>query len=139
MRPRKKILLIDPDEERGGIVRFVLSIHRYEVCVISRAADCPWKYADALIVAAPCDPEAVEQLYAALKIINYQVGLLALCDAKLGRPETFTDRLVIWHDFGDFTRIVATCKVITSKKRGPMKGLKRGPTSCDLIESKEAA
>lgn len=134
MRPKKKILLIDANEERQSRLRYVLEINRYRVL---GAASC----AEARAIAVDFRPELAiaawplpaAELHAALDLMRRQAGTasLALCEGMTEPPADlflFVDQVCCGHKCYA-AEILERARVLCARKRGPRKGAQRAPQS----------
>ncbi len=101
MRPRKKILLIDADETRRGILAYTLDVHRFEVhqcAAVSEARACLAAREVDLVLSQPT--EEFETLWRSL-VDTPWLSLVA-------SPTT--------------EDLLNQIKTLTARKRGPKKG-----------------
>lgn len=116
MRPLKSVLIIDPDEDRQGLTRFVLRNHYmvlsassiYEACEIDRIPDLLLGY-------SPIDERRFADLGRGL-----QRPAIFVASAK--NAERFADATVFSPPAVD---LLERIKVMIARKRGPRKGTPR--------------
>jgi hypothetical protein len=122
MRPRRRILLVDPDADRRTINRFVLDIWGYRVFVAGneRAAAAVMK-AQALDLVVGF--AGVNERKVAAHSFRHAVTSL-MARGKGDVVDAWCDRILL---APSMTELRETVKVLTRRKRGPKKGFKRNP------------
>lgn len=126
MRPRKRILIIDKDDDRTGQLRFLLDVHSFAVFACASVSARPDQWVELVIVVG--DVEA--RVYDQAKRVILDTPLLAIRDALPKREIASPDRILIAPSAFE---ILQTIKNITARKRGPKPGRKalldRTPTA----------
>ncbi len=123
MRPKKVILLVDPNEERAGLNRFVLANSGFNVFTASsvdhaKAGIIP----DVFVGFEPID----ETHLADLARKSLRPCLFVAKDEQSAKRAA--DRTLIEHSIATMD-LLDTVKILTVRKRGPMKGQKRKPVA----------
>lgn len=119
MRPPKRILLIDADEERQSVTRFMLEINRFTVISANSVPKAPsHDWFDVVIGYWPVDAGAMDKL--ARKQLHAKSMLVA--PAAVKDPSDAVVDAVILKGQHYAANILETAKTLTARKRGPVKG-----------------
>lgn len=113
MRPREKILLIDPDDDRRGEFKFVLEVSGYRVVQTARGD------ADLIIARWPI----AHRSCANLKRNNPYTPLLIIAPAAERMPYSALAEAVLWQSMPRW-ELLNHIHALSAKKRGPRKGSK---------------
>ena len=115
MRPRKRILLIDSNEDRLGELRFVLEVRGYRVVRNARGQ------LDAIVVYWPI----AQGTAARLKKNNPDSPLVVLVPIAGAFPLCTSADLMLW-DSQSRVEFLERLRILMARKRGPKKGFKHG-------------
>jgi DNA-binding response OmpR family regulator len=116
MRPRKKILLIDPDDNRRGEFKFILEVRGYRVVQTARGD------ADLIIARWPIAHSSCERL----KRNNPRTPLLIIAPVAERMPLSVLADAVVWQSLPRWD-LLDRIHVMCSRKRGPRKGYRMPP------------
>jgi CheY-like chemotaxis protein len=126
MRPKKQILLVDGDENRRSVRRFVLETRGFAVEAVATAEEPIAKLCqrrlpfELVIVAWPINAGATAALLIALRKMNWHCSSLLLAETLAKGPDdSFFDGWLL----GAFTTegLIDQVKLMTARKRGPRK------------------
>lgn len=123
MRPKKRILLIDPNEVRASVRTYMLTIHGYRVIRALGAAEARQLF-DALLpdlVLADRSTPDLGQLLDRLHERNSSVPHLVLAEA-LRECNVTCDAFLAGAGNAD---LIERVRVMVARKRGPKKGIQR--------------
>lgn len=120
MRPKKRILLIDPDEFRASVLKFRLHISGYAVFITAYAAEaeqlCGEVIPDVIVAAhdLPGLAELLPRLHRSVFVPQMVIAPKAVeshvaCDCFLVNPPA--------------AELLERLKVLSQRKRGPKKGV----------------
>jgi CheY-like chemotaxis protein len=131
MRPKKRILLAGSDEDRVGVLRYMLETNGFAVTTALTAADaiarmhdapqpfellvCEWPMQEMprMLDAAHAPERHTPSLVIARSVVEPPEGIIA--DGILTRPN--------WCS----TELLAKAKMLSARKRGPRKGSMKKP------------
>ena len=131
MRPKKRILLAGSDEDRVGVLRYLLETNAFAVTTALTAADaiarmqgadpryellvCEWPMQGmpGMLGAAHAPEAHTPSLVIARSVVEPPEGIVA--DGIITRPN--------WCS----TELLAKAKMLTARKRGPRKGTMKKP------------
>lgn len=130
MRPRKRILLIDPAEERLSILKYVLEINGYRALTASTESEAVATMIednlDMVITAGPF-PNDSHAIILKLKAIAAHIPMVIIGDRKALEGKAFPGAdAVLWRSI-TATELLERTKVMSARKRGPRKGTPRTP------------
>jgi two-component system, OmpR family, response regulator CpxR len=121
MRPRKRILLIDHDEHRLGVLRFVLKQHQYAVLSAATPQEAEeFERIDLVIAAWPCNATTVGDL-----AHRHFVPSIVLGYGVTGAMFDLSIDIFMPNQFCNPTDILERVRFGVARKRGPRLGSKR--------------
>jgi two-component system, OmpR family, response regulator CpxR len=118
VRPKKKILLVGDDEDRVGVLRFLLETHRYSIHLFNGVADAIG--VDLVLVLWPF--AAARELLTAAKAFFPPIPTVVLSGNRTRLPLGFMPDMTLCRDQCSSAEILERIKVLTARKRGPRKG-----------------
>jgi hypothetical protein len=127
MRPKREVLLIDTNEDRQGITRFVLTQHALEVISAATPDEAlNIERADVVVAYWAIDCAALDKLGKRLDART----ILVAPDLTVPPRGAFMDALLLG-DECTAANLIDRIKIFASRKRGPKKGYKRKPVTND--------
>lgn len=123
MRPKKRIVLIDHDEQRRSVLAFTLRTAGWAVdpgCDARSVILAPIPHV--LVVAAPFEPKSVGELIGRYRNCRSETGMIVLADDLRKVPHGFGVNFSL-RGHSDPIGILATCKWLARRKRGLRKML----------------
>lgn len=117
MRPRKRIILLDLDEDRRGVLAYSLGLNLYHLLQFkhpTEAVDCE---PDLIIATWPFEISPVQVLRRAMGC-----GLLVLCPTLERAPEDLVANHVLLKGSTTTENVLECVRVLSQRKRGPRKG-----------------
>jgi len=128
MRPKRKLLLVSANEERAGILRFVLETHARAVTVAATAAEARELLAahtyDLLLCQWPV--EDVAALADLVHDANHNAHALVLAPQLKERPEGVGAAIVMTGNYCT-AELLERIKCLCACKRGPLRMEDRKP------------
>lgn len=139
MRPKKKILLIDPNEARRSTRRFALANWGYVVHAVANAEDARQAAAavdpDLAVLCLPC--KDAEALLKALHRLHPHTPSLVLGEQLAEVPRSLiADGYLLKNACSSF-EIRERVKIMCIRKRGPRKGARRFPVQSVDLDSQD--
>ena len=137
MRPKKQILLVSANEDRAGVLKYMLETNGYAVTAVGSAAEALaalaawpcWRLCELLLCELPLDGAA--QLFSRARQHDGHMQRLALAYRLREVPEDLdVDRIL--HGVSTTQAELLECvKLLTARKRGPRKGYKMPPATAE--------
>jgi DNA-binding response OmpR family regulator len=123
MRPKKKVLLVDTDENRLSILCFVLKVHRYAVHGVSNSASAMVEIVDwdpeLVIVSTPLPSVNLRKLFADFTKISPAMSTLLLSDKSLLLDQGYAQATLL--STVRPAELLERVKMLAARKRGPRK------------------
>ena len=136
MRPKKRILLAGSDEDRVGVLRYVLETNAWLVDTALTAAEAigclrnaPAPY-DLLVCEWPM--QEMPRLLDAAHAPEAHTPSLVIARSVVEPPEGIVADGIIIRPMWNSQELLARAKMLTARKRGPRKGTKKLPVSVGL-------
>lgn len=124
MRPKKRILLVDADEDRLAVLRFVLRTHAFAVWGTTEASEAREilrsEYPEVLLLVWPLEEASVEAL---LRANDWQLNrstVLLVAKSETAAPEITANQFLLGRDCTP-AKVVEAAKFCARRKRGPRK------------------
>ena len=137
MRPKKRILLVDADEDRLAVLRFVLRTHRFLVWGTTEVSAAREILRDeiphVLLLAWPLEAASVEALFRVNDQQFDRSRTLLVAEGETDMPAVTVDRFLLGADCVP-VNVIEAAKISAQRKRGPRK---KPVISCDLCEDVE--
>ena len=123
MRPKKKALLVDTDENRLSILRFVLKVHRYAVRGVDNSVSAIAEIVDwdpeLIIVSTPLPSVNLRKLFADFTNISPAMSTLLISDKSLLLDQGYAQATLL--STVRPAELLERVKVLVARKRGPRK------------------
>ena len=124
MRPKKRILLVDRDENRLGVLRFVLSVHYFRVFGEAEPFDAHEllraEYPEVLLLLWPLDQAGVEALLQANDRRPHRANVLLVAENEVIQPEITVDRCLLGINCTP-ANLLEAARICAQRRRGPKK------------------
>ena len=124
MRPKKRILLVDQDENRLGILRFVLSTHYFRVFGAADALEAREflraEYPEVLLLVWPLEQRSVEALLCANDRQSNRASVLLVAENEITAPTITANRFLLGRDCRPANLLEAS-RICAQRRRGPKK------------------
>jgi hypothetical protein len=141
MRPKRRILLVDADEDRLGIRRFVLRTHGFAVKGVSRARGAvdllDTERPEVLVLVWPLEESEVNALLHYNANLFSSAATLLLGEDESDLPAADVRRFLLGRDCTP-AKVLDAVKTCASRKRGPRAGKKKVSAVRSLMELLEA-
>jgi DNA-binding response OmpR family regulator len=125
VRPKKRILLIDSDETRQGIRRFLLETHGFAVFSASSAEEarelCADYSPDAVVAAWPLAGADLGRLLHQLHECSPAASSLLLADSAAAVPESVMADAILPKGQCSAVQVLERVRLLSARKRGPKK------------------
>jgi two-component system response regulator CpxR len=137
MRPKKRILLIDTNEERQSLRRFLLETNGYYVLSAASAEETRALIAteplDLIVCAWPLLQIDAAALLNELHCLDPYQRVLVLCDGQMAQPLALRAHAVVLPKISA-AELLERVKIMSGRKRGPRK---MPPLSVEYVEALE--
>ncbi len=127
MRPKKRIFIIDTNEDSQGVLRFLLQTHAFQVFAASSVEQARRDFeccAPELIVAS-FGTRGLQQLLGDLHKLNPFVPSLLLAQGSAKQPVSIVADATLFGSSCTSAQIIEMVKVMAARKRGPRPTLKQ--------------
>lgn len=138
MRPKKRILLIDANEEHRSVLTFTLKTKGFLVrgaATADEARQAAFEFSPDLVIG--CWPLATSDLGELLSFIhkqNWQVRSLVLCEALREAPALLVADVILLKGFCLSEQILERAMFLSARKRGPAKFEPVGQRAVDPLD-----
>ena len=134
MIPKKRILIIDPIEQRQAVLRFLLLTHGYAVISASDAEGALARFAEAPPDLAVTTYKLVgmQKMLDDFRVLDAFTPSLVLAPGCSTQPAALISDAVLWGAQCTATEILQQVKLMSRRKRGPRPAVKKSPQSASL-------
>lgn len=124
MRPKKRIVLVDADEDRLGIMRFVLRTHYFLVegtTEVSTAREVLRNdFPELLLLVWPLEVASIEALLRANDRQLNRSNVLLVAESEIDAPRVIANRFLLGAQC-TAGNVITEAKAYAKRKRGPRK------------------